>query len=82
MCADAMTSKHICAVFQDDAVSCLVLGTEGSQILVLAPTANSATHIWQLKHVPAFLCASGQIHLAMFSFGVCLKEHGMCSENN
>ena len=45
---------------QDDAVSCLVLGTESSQVLVLNPQANQATHIWQLSHVPAFICTSGQ----------------------
>ena len=45
---------------QDDAVSCLVLGTESSQVLVLNPQANQATHIWQLNHVPAFICTSGQ----------------------
>ena len=46
---------------QDDAVSCLVIGTESSQVLVLTPTANQATHIWQLTHVPAFICVSGQL---------------------
>jgi len=41
-------------------VSCLVLGTESGQVMVLSPTANVATHHWQLRrHVPAFLCASG-----------------------
>ncbi|DBA70591.1 TPA: Bardet-Biedl syndrome 1 protein [Trebouxia sp. C0005] len=45
---------------EDDAVSCLVLGTESGQVMVLSPTANIATHHWQLRqHVPAFLCASG-----------------------
>ncbi|DBA87232.1 TPA: Bardet-Biedl syndrome 1 protein [Trebouxia sp. C0004] len=45
---------------EDDAVSCLVLGTESGQVMVLSPTANMVTHHWQLRqHVPAFLCASG-----------------------
>ncbi|KAL3141002.1 Bardet-Biedl syndrome 1 protein, variant 2 [Trebouxia sp. C0010 RCD-2024] len=44
---------------EEDAVSCLVIGTESSQVLVLTPTANQATHIWQLNHVPAFICVSG-----------------------
>lgn len=45
---------------QDDAVSCLVIGTESGQLLVLDPTGTQVLHTWQIKHVPASLCAAGE----------------------
>ena len=58
-----LSEEDCSAVLQEDAVSCLVLGTESSQALVLNAAASAVTATWHLKHVPAFLCASGKLKL-------------------
>lgn len=44
---------------EEDAVGCLVLGTESQKVLILSPSAAQImTHV-ELPSVPVFICATG-----------------------
>ncbi|XP_067400512.1 Bardet-Biedl syndrome 1 protein-like [Emydura macquarii macquarii] len=44
----------------EDAVSCLVIGTENADVLILEPEAFTILAKMMLPHVPAFLDVMGQ----------------------
>ena len=51
--------QHLSVFVQEDAVSCLVLGTETGRIIILDQTASQVIKEWPAGGVPAFLVASG-----------------------
>jgi Bardet-Biedl syndrome 1 protein len=44
---------------EEDAVGCLVLGTESKKVLILSPSAAKIIIQVELPSVPVFICATG-----------------------